>query len=177
MDYFSVFGLEPKLSIDVEDLQARFYKLSRQYHPDRFARHPAEAQQKALDTTSLLNDGLRILKDPIKRAEFVLSKNGLEVAEQRGMDVPPELLEEVFELNEALEELRSGDDSARPAIVAAQANFTGIRTEIDAELHTLFAEYDQAAAPATLARMRAILNRRRYIQNLIGETEKTLKAV
>ena len=176
MDYFSVFGLEPKLSIDVEDLQARFYKLSREYHPDRFARHSAEAQQKALDTTSLLNDGLRILKDPVKRAEYVLSKNGLEVAEQRGKDVPPELLEEVFELNEALEELRSGDDSARPAIEAAQAKFVGIRTEIDAELHTLFAEYDRVPGPATLARMRAILNRRRYIQNLIGETEKTLKA-
>ena len=176
MDYFSVFGLEPKLSIDVEDLQARFYKLSREYHPDRFARQSAEVQQKALDTTSLLNNGLRILKDPVKRAEYVLSKNGLEVAEQRGKDVPPELLEEVFELNEALEELRSGDDSARPQIEAAQANFIEIRTGIDQELTKLFANYDHAPDPAVLARMRAILNRRRYIENLIGEATKTLKA-
>ena len=176
MDYFSVFGLEPKLSIDVEDLQARFYKLSREYHPDRFARQSAEVQQKALDTTSLLNNGLRILKDPVKRAEYVLSKNGLEVAEQRGKDVPPELLEEVFELNEALEELRSGDDHARTQIEAALENFTGFRTEIDAELHNLFAEYDQVSGPAALARMRAILNRRRYIENLIREATKTLKA-
>ena len=176
MDYFSVFGFEPKLSIDIEDLQARFYKLSRENHPDRFARQSAEAQQRALDITSLLNDGLRVLKDPVRRAEFVLSRSGFEIAEQRGKDVPPELLEEVFELNEALEELRSGDDSARAQIEAAQANFIEIRKGIDSELVKLFAEYDQAPVPAVLVRMRSILNRRRYIENLIGEAAKTLKA-
>ena len=175
MDYFSVFGLEPKLSIDIEDLQTRFYKLSREFHPDKFARQSAEAQQKALETTSLLNDGLRVLKNPVRRAEYVLTRNGLVIAEQRGKDVPPELLEEVFELNEALEELRSGDDSARPQIEAAQAHFIGIREEIDQELTGLFAEYDRTQTPETLNRMRAILNRRRYIENLIGEAAKTLK--
>jgi molecular chaperone HscB len=176
MDYFSVFGLEPKLTIDAEDLQARFYKLSRENHPDKFARQSAEIQQRALETTSLLNDGLRVLKDPVRRAEYMLTRNGLEVAEQRGKDVPPELLEEVFELNEALEELRSGDDSARSAIEDAQANFISIRAEIDEELIDLFSEYDQTQDPAVLSRMRGILNRRRYIENLIGEATKTLKA-
>ena len=175
MDYFSVFGLEPKLLLDVEDLQTRFYKLSREHHPDRFARQSAELQQKALDTTSLLNDGLRTLKDPVRRAEYMLTHNGLEVAEQRGKDVPPELLEEVFELNEALEELRGGDDSARPQIEAAKANFLQIRSAIDGELQKLFGEYDASQAPAVLTRMRAILNRRRYIENLLGEATKTLK--
>jgi molecular chaperone HscB len=176
MDYFSVFGLEPKLSLDVEDLQSRFYKLSREHHPDKFARQSAEAQQRALDTTSLLNDGLRVLRDPVRRAEYVLTRNGFEIAEQRSKDVPPELLEEVFELNEALEELRSGDVSARPQIETAQANFISIRAGIDRELEQLFSEYDATQAPALLGRMRGILNRRRYIENLIGEAAKTLKA-
>jgi molecular chaperone HscB len=175
-DYFSVFGLEPKLSIDVDDLQARFYKLSREHHPDKFARQSPEAQSRALEKTSLLNDGLRILKDPVRRAEFVLTRNGMEIAEQRSKDVPPELLEEVFELNEALEELRSGDDSARAQIEAAQANFIEIRSDIDRQLTELFTEYDQSPAPGPLSRMRGILNRRRYIENLIGEATKTLKA-
>jgi molecular chaperone HscB len=175
MDYFSAFGLEPKLTIDVDDLQTRFYKLSREHHPDRFARATAEAQQKALDMTSLLNDGLRVLKDPVKRAEYVLSSKGMVIAEQRGKDVPPELLEEVFELNMALEELRSGDDSARPQIEAAQKNFMEIRSEIDGELQQLFAEYDRTQSPDALTRMRGILNRRRYIENLIAEAAKTLK--
>jgi molecular chaperone HscB len=176
MDYFSVFGLEPKLSIDVEDLQARFYKLSREFHPDRFARASPIEQERALETTSLLNDGLRVLKDPVRRAEYMLTRNGMQVAEQRSRDVPAELLEEVFELNEALEELRSGDDSARAQIEAAQANFISIRAEIDSELSGLFGEYDRSQEPSVLARMRGILNRRRYIENLIGEAAKTLKA-
>ena len=176
MDYFSVFGLEPKLSIDVEDLQARFYKLSREFHPDRFARASAIEQERALETTSLLNDGLRVLKDPVRRAEYMLTRNGMQVAEQRAKDVPSELLEEVFELNEALEELRSGDDSARAQIEAAQANFISIRAQIDSELAGLFAEYDKGQEPSVLSRMRGILNRRRYIENLIGEAAKTLKA-
>ena len=175
-DYFSVFGLEPKLSIDVEDLQARFYKLSREHHPDKFARQSAEAQSRALETTSLLNDGLRVLRDPVRRAEYILTRNGFVIAEQRSKDVPAELLEEVFELNEALEELRSGDDSARGPIEAAQAHFLSIRSDIDAELERLFADYDQTQATALLSRMRGILNRRRYIENLIGEATKTLKA-
>ena len=175
-DYFSVFGLEPKLSVDVDDLQARFYRLSRQHHPDKFARQSPEAQSRALEITSLLNDGLRVLKDPVRRAEYMLTRNGLQMAEQRSKDVPPELLEEVFELNEALEELRAGDSSARAQIEAAQANFISIRADIDGELHKLFSEYDNTQSPALLGQMRGILNRRRYIENLISEATKTLKA-
>ncbi len=174
-DFFSVFGLPPKLSINLEDLQARFYKLSREHHPDKFARQGLEAQSHALETTSLLNDGLRILKDPVRRAEYVLSRNGFEVAEQKAKDVPAELLEEVFDLNEALEELRSGDSSARPQIEAALANFLAIRSKIDDELVKLFGEYDQAFSPSVLTRLRGILNRRRYIENLATEATKTLK--
>ena len=175
-DYFSVFGLKPKLSIDVEDLQARFYRLSREHHPDKFARQSAEAQSRALETTSLLNDGLRVLRDPVRRAEYILTRQGLEIAEQRSKDVPPELLEEVFELNEAFEELRSGDVNARAQIEAAQAHFISLRSDIDAEMVQLFAEYDQTQATPLLSRLRGILNRRRYIENLIGEATKTLKA-
>ena len=174
-DFFSVFGLPPKLLIDVEDLQIRFYKLSREHHPDKFARQGQEAQRRALETTSLLNDGLRILKDPVRRAEYILSRNDHEVAEQKAKDVPAELLEEVFELNEALEELRCGDDSARAQIEAALANFLAIRAEIDVELVKLFGDYDQAPTPVVLTRLRSILNRRRYIENLAGEATKILK--
>jgi len=175
MDYFSVFGLEPKLSIDVEDLQARFYKRSREHHPDRFARASAEEQQKALDTTSLLNDGLRVLRDPVRRAEYMLTLHGLETAQEKA-DVSPAMLEEVFELNEKLEELRGGDASVRPEIEAAQANFTALRDGLDGELTGLFAEYDWTEREDVLKRIRRLLNRRRYIDNLVSEATKTLKA-
>ena len=69
-NYFLFFGLEPKLTVDPDALQRRFYELSRQWHPDRFSRKPASAQAQALEATAILNDGYRTLKDPVKRAEY-----------------------------------------------------------------------------------------------------------
>ena len=173
-DYFQFFGLERRLQIDVEDLQRRFYTLSRQLHPDRFGRKPAEEQQYALDATALLNDAWRTLKDPIRRAEYMLEQEGLHIAEQRSKDVPPELLEEVFELNMALEEMREGDSSARPQLEQAQSRFLAMQQEIDSQIETLFPRYDEAQDPAVLQEIRGVLNRRRYIRNLVREVEQAL---
>lgn len=173
-EYFSFFGLAPNLAVDLDDLKARFYKLSREWHPDRFARASAAEQQLALDSTAILNDGYRVLRDPIRRAEYVLSQNGLDVAEQKAKYVPPELLEEVFELNMALEELRSGDEDARPSLEAARTKFRAIENQIDADLAGLFLKYDAAKEQAALTGIRGALNRRRYIENLVRDVEKAL---
>jgi molecular chaperone HscB len=164
MQFYESLGLEPKLSVDLDDLKSRFYERSRQWHPDRFSRASAAEQQKALDMTAVLNDAFRTLRDPVTRAEYFLREKGLELSKE----APPELLEEVFELNMALEELRGGDDSARPALIDAQKKFEGMRGEIDAELAVLFSK-DEA-----LDEIRALLNRRRYINNLVREVEKEL---
>jgi molecular chaperone HscB len=168
MTYFEAFGIEPKLSIDTADLQQRFYRLSREFHPDRFTRRPVEEQQQALERTSLLNDGLRILKDPVRRAEYVLKHNGFDIGEQRTKDVPPELLEEVFELNMALEE------SDKDQLDAFKTKFNAMLGDIDSQLTGLFAKYDQAQSRDELAAIRAILNRRRYIDNLVQKIDSAL---
>jgi molecular chaperone HscB len=174
MDYFESFGLEPRLSLDLEDLQRRFYERSRQWHPDRFSRAGAEQQQKALDTTAVLNDAFRTLRDPIKRAEYFLKERGVELSKEP----PPELLEEVFELNMALEELREGDEAARPQLVEAQKRFAGMRAEIDSALAQLFSLHDAAAdgaqVNAALDEIRGALNRRRYVSNLIRTVDQEL---
>ena len=68
-NFFHFFGLDQKLSIDLSDLQKRFYELSRQWHPDRFSRRSPAEQAQSLEATSILNDGYRTLRDPVKRAE------------------------------------------------------------------------------------------------------------
>jgi molecular chaperone HscB len=165
MTYFEAFGIEPKLLLDAEDLQQRFYRLSREFHPDKFSRRPVEEQQVALERTSVLNDGLRTLKDPVRRAEYVLKNNGFDIGEQRTKDVPPELLEEVFELNMALEE------SDTDQLASFQARFAAMLDQSGAELLKLFAAYDAAPSRDTLAPIRAILNRRRYIENLLAKIQ------
>src|SRR4051794_34338921 len=178
-NFYDFFGIERKLTLDEAALQKRFYELSRQWHPDRFSRKGAEETAKAVENTSLVNDGYRTLRDPVKRAEYLLTEEGFPIGAQRSKDVPPELLEEVFELNMALEELRDGDEAARPQLEEAKKHFTEMRTSIDNELKTLFAKYDASASESETAKqalheVRALLNRRRYIENLIRDVEKAL---
>lgn len=183
-DFYVLFGYPETLNIDLEDLQKVFYARSRQLHPDRFARASAEDRELSLRASSLLNDAYRTLRDPLKRAEYVLSRHGFDIGQQRSNNVPPELLEEVFELNMALEELRTGDDDARDDLESARVNFLKMQAEIDDGLHVAFARWDQAcrnrssedtsASREMLAEIRGSLNRRRYIQNLMRDVEAAL---
>lgn len=181
-DFYEFFGLDRKLQVDADALQRRFYELSREWHPDRFGRKSAEEQTQALEAAAILNDGYRTLRDPVQRAEYVLKEEGFPIGEQRSKDVPPELLEEVFELNMMLEELKQGDESARGQLQSAREKFVGLRSGVDGGLQELFAKYDAAEAQSettkqALHEIRGALNRRRYIENLIRDVDRALNPV
>ena len=175
-NYFEFFDLPPRLHLDAADLERRFYALSRQLHPDLFSRKSEQEKTYSTDASAVLNDAYRTLRDPLRRAEYVLSQNGLEIGEQQSKNVPPELLEEVFELNMALEELRAGDSDAVAPLEAAARKFQNMQDEIDAGLDAAFAAYDAAPGTAALNPIRALLNRRRYIRNLVRDVEAALTA-
>jgi molecular chaperone HscB len=170
MQYYEALGLEPKLALDLEDLKKRFYERSRQWHPDRFTRAAPEERQRALDMTATLNDAFRTLKASVSRAEYFLEESGIPIPKE----APAELLEEVFEFNMALEELRGGEASAREALIAAETRFNGMLAEIDGSLEASFARYDSSGDRAVLDEIRGALNRRRYIANLVRDAGKEL---
>ena len=170
MRFYDALGLEPKLALDSDDLKKRFYDRSRQWHPDRFSRGTSEEKQRSEEMTSTLNDAFRTLRDPVSRSEYFLSQSGLELPK----DAPPELLEEIFELNMALEELRGGDEAAREQLVSAQERFRGMLDEVDTSLADLFGRYDETSDKAVLDEVRAVLNRRKYVSNLLRDVEKEL---
>jgi molecular chaperone HscB len=173
-DYFRFMGLEPRLSVDAADLQKRFYSLSRLLHPDHYNHASPTEKQYSLEATAILNDAYRVLRDPVSRAEYILKEEGFDIGEQKTKDVPPELLEEVFELNMALEELRGGDAGVRPHLEEARKRFLALRRELDDSLAQRYAAYDKARERERLAEIRGLLNRRRYIQNLVNVVEREL---
>jgi molecular chaperone HscB len=138
VDYFAFFGLPRKLDLDVPMLEKDFYELSRKLHPDLNAQAGSQEREWSLQQSSLLNDAHRTLKDPIKRTEYLLKLEGVELEEQsktatekarstgeiKKQIVPPELLAEVFDLNMQLEELRTqkkmGEDD--PALIEEIGN-------------------------------------------------------
>lgn len=195
-DYFAVFGLPRKLNIALPALERDFYRLSRKYHPDIYATRSPEEQQWSLDQTSLLNDAYRTLKNPVARTEHLLALEGVVLEAGKSEDgapkdsrVPPDLLEEVFELNMQLEEMRMNrklgedDPALRAALEKARANFESQLSAIDSNLQEQWAAWDAALdanAPEQKARIKdgmvALLDRRRYIRNLVRDVNDALAA-
>jgi molecular chaperone HscB len=200
--YFEVFSLPAKLGVDTAALEKSFYALSRRLHPDRFAARPAEEQAAALAESSLLNDAYRTLKDPIARTEYLLKLEGVELEEQskaateaarasgaaKKQIVPEDLLEEAFELNMQLEEMRAAkkmgedDPQLRRDLLAAKAGFDAKMAEAQAELERLWARWDagvdaedEAAKAAARDAMVALLNRRSYLRNLVRDVNEALE--
>jgi molecular chaperone HscB len=130
-DHFRVLGVEGKFALDLEDLERRYKELTRLLHPDRFARADERARRASLQRSMQLNQAWRTLKDPVRRAEYLLSLAGVEVAGEEGtsrrtlgggqvrLPVAPALLMEVLELREGLAEARAAGDDARVAALAA----------------------------------------------------------
>jgi molecular chaperone HscB len=188
-DYFQLLGLPRKLWIEMEGLEARFHQLSWKLHPDNFVRASAEEQEMSLERSSQLNDAYRVLRDPVTRVEYLLGLAGMRKEGTTKQQASPELLEEVFELNEGLDELRSaraahqeGAETAalRRRLEEAAHAFEERLAEVDAQLMAAAKEWDAtvdsgdaAAGRAALARMNEILNRRSYIRNLVrGVTQE-----
>jgi molecular chaperone HscB len=202
VNYFSFFGLPRKLNIDVAHLEREFYELSRKLHPDLNARADQREQAWSLEQSSLLNDAYRTLKDPIKRTQYLLQLEGVELEEQsksatekarasgeaKKQIVPPDLLEEVFELNMQLEELRMNQKMGEndPALLkdlkAQKAQFEKKYDELVEELKNHWDQWDQSvdadsdqARRAALDSMVDLLNRRSYIRNLVRDVNEALE--
>src|ERR1700681_3878087 len=164
VDYFTFFCLPPKLDLDVKALEKSFYELSRKLHPDLNARAGSQEQEWSMEQSSLLNDAYRTLKDPIRRTHYLLHLEGVELEEQsksatekarasgetKKQIVPPDLLEEVFELNMQLEELRMnkkmGEDDPALAkdLETHKAQFEKKYEELAEELKAHWNRWDQA---------------------------------
>ena len=204
LDFFAIFSLPRHLQLDTVALERVFYAQSRKLHPDRFAARPAAEQESVLAESSQLNDAYRTLKDPIQRTQHLLTLEGVALEEQskaatdaartsgaeKKQLIPPELLEEVFELNMQLMEIKAarqmGDDAdpdLRRDLEAAAHAFNIKMAETQAELEQLWIVWDaaldrgdtaaQASAKVALV---ALLNKRSYLRNLIRDVTTALEA-
>ena len=111
-DYFAMFELPRKLWIEMGALEQKFLQLSWKLHPDNFVSATEQEREISLKRSSELNDAYRTLRDPIARVEYLLAIEGMRKNGENRQQAPPELLEEVFELNESLDELREAKAEA-----------------------------------------------------------------
>jgi molecular chaperone HscB len=205
VDYFAFFGLPYKLNVDTAKLEREFYGLSRHLHPDINAVSSNQEQEWSLEKSSQLNDAYRTLKDPITRTTYLLRLQGVQMEEQsqsateearrtgqtKKQVVPPDLLEQVFELNMQLEEMRMnkkmGEDDLnlaselRDTKQQLQAKYESLLQE----LHSAWNEWDavvdrrdgapETEGAAAREKMLDVLNRRTYLRNLLRDVDEVLE--
>ena len=209
VDYFTFFGLPRKLNLDVPALEKDFYEFSRKLHPDINARADSQEREWSLQQSSMLNDAHRTLKDPIKRTQYLLQLEGVELEEQsksateqarstgqlKKQIVPPDLLEEVFELNLQLEELRMqkkmGEDD--PALIEEigrqklelEEKHEALLDELQAHWKSWDRLIGSEQAGEVVSederkqardKMVDLLNRRNYIRNLVRDVNEVLES-
>jgi len=187
-DYFAMLQMPRKLWMAMGLLEQKFLQLSWKLHPDNFVNASPEEREIALRRSSELNDAYRTLRDPIARVEYLLAIEGARKEGQNKQQAPPELLEEVFELNESLDELReakaSGGNTAslKQRLETAEKKFEKKLAEVDGQLQAAAGEWDKAiddnadesARKQVMTRLNEHLNRRSYVRNLVVNVQKEL---
>jgi molecular chaperone HscB len=184
VNYFEVFGLPRRLAVDGAELQRRFYELSRRHHPDFHHGASPDEQAAALDASARLNAAYRALRDPIARIEYLVRlEEGRETRE--GVTVkpqaPPELLAEMFEIQEALAEAKAAGeltDDVRERLRSQRERLRERQGDEEARLTGPLSRAwdvaDTAGRAAILESFKQSLATRAYLRTVIADLGEAL---
>jgi molecular chaperone HscB len=191
-DYFTCLGIPRRLTVDPKTLEAKFYELSRAFHPDFYQSKIETEQAISLGNAAMLNTAYRTLRDPIQRAEYLLDLEAGSVKDIR-TSPPADLFEEILELQETLDEYReAGPDSAeaqrlRAALQGERETLERRQRDMETQLQQLFVQWDalQDRGEATdaarserqrlLKQMRDLLSNRTYVNNIVNDLVATIE--
>jgi molecular chaperone HscB len=171
-DAFSLLGLAREYALDLAELDRRFRELSRQLHPDRFARAEARERRLSLERATRLNDAYRSLKDWRLRAAYLLKLAGTDVFAEGRTYADPDFLEEQLEWREALA-LAQSDGDAEQLRAIAEATRERLRGLEDEVAGRFADERWYSDLPVDIARR---LSRARYYDNIVADAERASAA-
>jgi len=112
-DYFALFGLPPRYRLDSDRLDRTYRALQREIHPDRYAAADEALRRLALQASARVNEAYRALKDPVGRAQHLLSLRGVDAFEETNTALRPEFLEGELERREGVAEAHCARDATR----------------------------------------------------------------
>jgi molecular chaperone HscB len=163
VDHFALLGLPRTFDVDAAALHRQFLAISKHVHPDYFGGADEAMRGLATRLSAQLNEAMRVLKDPLLRASYMLeTTGGPNAAEDR--NVPPDVLAEALTLREEIDEAREAGQSAE--IDRIRDRIDARRDEYMAQITALAGKLPQAAVDERVALRRA-LNAVKYYQNLL----------
>lgn len=191
-DYFTCLGFPRRLAVDPQQLEAKFYEMSRAFHPDFYQGKSETEQAISLSNAATLNTAYRTLRDPIQRAEYLLDLEAGSVKDIR-TSPPSDLFEEILELQETLDEYRETDrespqaQTLRAQLVKEQTALEQRQLDMETQLQQLFTEWDalqdrgdssdrsRSERDRILKRMRDLLSNRTYVKNIANDLIATIE--
>ncbi|WP_181198315.1 Fe-S protein assembly co-chaperone HscB [Enhygromyxa salina] len=168
LDHFARLGLERGWRIDRDALEDNYLARSRSDHPDRHAGADARTRRVALERSAANNEAYRVLRDPVRRAEYLVKLGGIDLDSsdpQTGAPHPEQsFLIEMIERRDRLEELTTGGEDA----------LAELRDEVDEELDAVFATAVDALDGGDTQAAAAALVQRRYLQRFLDEIDAAI---
>src|SRR5213595_1018351 len=162
-DYFTLFGLPARYRFDPDRLDLAYHALQREIHPDRYAAAGETERRLALQSSARVNEAYRALKDPVSRAQYLLSLNGIDALSETDTQLPLEFLERQLERRETAAEAAGNKDSQMIASIAED-----VRHEADDLVDTLIHALDDERAYSE-ARMR--VRELKFLSKLAGDLD------
>ncbi len=110
MNYFQLFALEIQFTVDLTELSTIYQTLQKKVHPDRFANASSQDKMLAVKKSTLVNDAYQTLKNPLKRAQYLLELRGINMPSEQASFGDVSFLMRQMELREMLAEVKHADD-------------------------------------------------------------------
>ena len=176
INYFQVLGIPKRLTIDTTGLEKIYHDLSKKNHPDFFLNQGEDKYLDALETSSQINQGYKILKDPLARINYILALDAPQLLAEKDNSVAPDLLMKVMEIQETIESYHDADEREKEAIVNELAEIKeDLNEDVNSilnDINEMFKKYDEAIEKnedtiETLMKMKTLLHKRNYINTLI----------
>jgi len=165
-DYFALFGLPARYRFDLGSLEAAYRALQSEVHPDRFAAAHEAERRLALQSSARVNEAYRALKDPVARAQHLLSLRGIDVFSETETDLPVDFLERQLERREAVAEAKARRDTLHLEALLAEARAD--TAALESELGVRLDEAQDFNAARTVVR------ELRFLHKVIGDIELAL---
>ena len=169
-NHFEVLGLEPRYALEAATAERAFKALSRKLHPDRFAMAGDRERRLSLAHATALNDAYRTLKDPAKRAQYILGMWGKPITERSGstIQLPMDFLESVMELRESLMDARMDGGDLGPALKKVRAQQRDLQGELEARFEEA-GDLGHTPEPKTLGAIESLIHQQKYLQSILNE--------
>ncbi|MCX2473590.1 Fe-S protein assembly co-chaperone HscB [Pedobacter sp. MC2016-05] len=171
-NYFEFYDLPVQFNPDQQQVKAKFYALSKQYHPDFYANESVEKQDEVLTLSTLNNKAYQTLSNAKRRLKYVLELKGI-VETDEGYQLPQSFLMEMMEVNEALMDLEFEPDPDKLSQVRGEVDV--IEQQLENELDKLVKQFDESPGDAQnlLPAIKDIFYRQKYISRIRERLPKT----